>query len=34
MRADPRFLPLCSDIGLGQYWAYRGRRPDYLSAAS
>jgi DNA-binding winged helix-turn-helix (wHTH) protein/Tfp pilus assembly protein PilF len=34
MRADARFLPLCRDIGLDQYWAYRGRRPDYLSAAS
>lgn len=34
MRADRRFLPLCRDIGLIQYWDYRGRRPDFVSAQS
>jgi DNA-binding winged helix-turn-helix (wHTH) protein/tetratricopeptide (TPR) repeat protein len=29
MRADPRFLKLCSDFGLTSYWRSRGVRPDY-----
>ena len=29
MRADPRFLPLCSGVGLADYWRGRGLRPDY-----
>jgi DNA-binding winged helix-turn-helix (wHTH) protein len=28
MRADPRFLPLCEDIGLGDYWRQRRIGPD------
>lgn len=32
MRADPRFLALCRDIGLVDYWNYRGRKPDYQLA--
>lgn len=31
MRADARFLPLCRDMGLAEYWRARGIRPDYLS---
>lgn len=31
MRADPRFLPLCEEIGLGDYWRARKVRPDYLA---
>lgn len=30
LRSDDRFLSVCSDIGLSQYWAHRGLRPDYL----
>jgi hypothetical protein len=29
MRADARFLPLCEGMGLADYWAARGVRPDY-----
>ena len=29
MRADPRFLSLCSGVGLADYWRGRGLRPDY-----
>ena len=29
MRADPRFLTLCEGIGLTEYWAKRGVKPDY-----
>jgi DNA-binding winged helix-turn-helix (wHTH) protein/tetratricopeptide (TPR) repeat protein len=32
MRADPRFLPLCEAMGLGDYWRGRGVKPDYLLA--
>ena len=28
-RADPRFTTLCDGIGLSDYWAKRGLRPDY-----
>jgi hypothetical protein len=31
MRADPRFLPLCAEVGLTDYWGIRGVKPDYLS---
>jgi hypothetical protein len=30
MRADARFLPLCDEVGLGDYWRARGVNPDYL----
>jgi hypothetical protein len=29
MRADPRFIELCDGIGLSDYWARRGKQPDY-----
>lgn len=29
MRADPRFLSLCDEVGLTEYWRRRGVRPDY-----
>ena len=29
MRADPRFAQLCEGIGLTDYWAKQGVRPDY-----
>ena len=29
MRADPRFNALCEGIGLTEYWAKRGIKPDY-----
>jgi DNA-binding winged helix-turn-helix (wHTH) protein len=29
MRADPRFDALCEEIGLTEYWAKRGIKPDY-----
>ena len=29
MRADPRFIPLCDELGLVDYWRSRGVRPDY-----
>lgn len=29
MRADPRFQTLCDEIGLADYWAKRGIKPDY-----
>ena len=29
MRADPRFKALCDGIGLAEYWAKRGIKPDY-----
>ena len=29
MRADPRFLQLCDGIDLSDYWAKRGKKPDY-----
>jgi hypothetical protein len=32
LRADPRFAPLCKDIGLTDYWAKRGLQPDYMKA--
>ena len=30
MRRDPRFLPLCDAMGLGDYWHRRRVEPDYL----
>lgn len=30
LRADPRFLPLCGEIGLVDYWRTAGVRPDFL----
>ena len=29
VRADPRFTTICEQIGLTDYWAKRGVRPDY-----
>lgn len=29
LRADPRFRTLCDGIGLTEYWAKRGIKPDY-----
>ena len=29
MRADPRFLQLCNETGLTDYWRKRGVKPDY-----
>jgi hypothetical protein len=29
LRADPRFNTLCDGIGLTEYWAKRGIKPDY-----
>jgi DNA-binding winged helix-turn-helix (wHTH) protein len=29
MRADPRFKTICDQIGLTDYWAKRGIKPDY-----
>jgi DNA-binding winged helix-turn-helix (wHTH) protein/tetratricopeptide (TPR) repeat protein len=29
MQADPRFTALCDGIGLTEYWAKRGIKPDY-----
>jgi DNA-binding winged helix-turn-helix (wHTH) protein len=29
LRADPRFQSLCDGIGLTEYWAKRGIKPDY-----
>jgi DNA-binding winged helix-turn-helix (wHTH) protein/tetratricopeptide (TPR) repeat protein len=28
-RADPRFAPLCDDMGLSAYWRLRGIKPDF-----
>ena len=33
MRADPRFLRLCDEFGLGDYWRSRAVRPDYIAYA-
>jgi hypothetical protein len=32
LRADARFTRLCEEIGLADYWAKRGVRPDYQLA--
>ena len=32
MRSDPRFSSLCDGIGLTEYWAKRGVKPDYQLA--
>ena len=34
MRNDPRFLRLCSDIGLSAYWANWGITPDFCAGIS
>ena len=34
MRADARFLPLCRDMGMVDYWRASGTRPDFLAANS
>jgi DNA-binding winged helix-turn-helix (wHTH) protein len=34
MRADPRFLPLCDEIGLSAYWDKFGLTPDFESRTS
>ena len=31
MRADPRFMPLCREMGMVDYWRASGTRPDYLA---
>ncbi|TPE61196.1 hypothetical protein FJQ54_09915 [Sandaracinobacter neustonicus] len=31
LRADARFLPLCSEIGLSAYWRGASQRPDFLA---
>jgi DNA-binding winged helix-turn-helix (wHTH) protein len=31
MRADPRFMPLCEAMGLGDYWQSAGIVPDFLA---
>ena len=30
MRKDPRFAPLCDEIGLTEYWRRRGVKPDFM----
>ena len=32
MRADPRFIDLCRDMGLGNYWRQSGHGPDFLGS--
>lgn len=32
LRADPRFLPLVTEIGLVNYWRQAGIRPDFLGS--
>jgi DNA-binding winged helix-turn-helix (wHTH) protein len=32
MRRDPRFVPLCDEIGLTEYWRRRDVQPDYRLA--
>ena len=34
LRADPRFLPLCREIGLTEYWRAQSVQPDFLRPAS
>ena len=34
MRADPRFLDLCEELGLQAYWRARGVKPDYIAYGS
>lgn len=34
MRADPRFLTLCDEFGLTDYWRARGVQPDYRKAGA
>jgi DNA-binding winged helix-turn-helix (wHTH) protein len=34
MRADGRFLPLCKDVGLVDYWGRRGVKPNLLRSGS
>lgn len=29
LRDDPRFIPLCNESGLAEYWTKRGIKPDY-----
>jgi hypothetical protein len=29
LRKDPRFVPLCNESGLTEYWAKRRIKPDY-----
>ena len=31
MRADERFMPLCNDMGMVDYWRASGTRPDFLA---
>lgn len=32
LRADPRFIDLCRDMGLVDYWRQAGTRPDFLGS--
>lgn len=34
MREDPRFIPLCEDIGLAAYWEEFALVPDFLQAST
>ena len=34
MRADPRFMVLCRDMGMVDYWRASGTRPDFLDTLS
>lgn len=34
MRGDPRFLPLCRDMGMVSYWQKSGTRPDFLAGSA
>jgi len=34
MRADARFMPLCQEMGMADYWRSAGVRPDFLTELS
>jgi tetratricopeptide (TPR) repeat protein len=31
MRSDPRFMPLCRDMGMADYWSASRTQPDFLA---
>jgi hypothetical protein len=33
IHSDPRFLPLCDEMGLVDYWRMRGVKPDFMRQA-